>query len=368
MKSNITFINEKIIKKVKQKGTSQLFKACLLIVLAVSMWQCKKDDFKGETWGFCPEVVYTDPAGGATFVVTSKIITATFNTTMDPTTINETTFLVYQGINQVTGTVSYTGKTARFIPDSYLAVNTEYDATITIGAKDPYKNALVANYDWSFTTGNTSSSNQPPSDTVHLRTAWDFVILAGAGVTNTGLTVIKGDVGTSPTGTINGFGLGEGTIVGETHAADPVADQAKLDLTTAFNDAQARSTGAVSLPGNLSGLTLTPGLYVNSSSVMLSAGSVTLDAKGNPDAVFIFKMGSSLTTSPGTQIILAGGAQAKYIYWSVGSSATLGTNSTFNGNILADQSISLNTGAVLNGRALTRVGTVTLQSNTVNRP
>ena len=101
---------------------------------------------------------------------------------------------------------------------------------------------------------------------------------------------------------------------------------------------------------------------------MLSAGSVTLDAQGDANAVFIFKMGSTLTTLPGTQVILSGGALAKNIYWIVGTSATLGTTSLFYGNILADQSISLNTGAVLNGRALTQIASVTLQSNTVTKP
>ncbi len=308
-----------------------------------------------------PTVVLTDPADLATNVLINKIVSAKFSESMDPTTINATSFILMQGLITVPGTVSYSGLTASFIPSSNLIAGTTYKATITTGAQDLAGNAIASNYVWTFTTG--SSSGQP---TVFLGSAGNFVILAGAGITSTGLSIINGDAGTSPTGTTNGFP--PGVVNGSIHSADPTAAQAKLDLTTAYNDAQGRATGAISLAGNLAGLTLTPGLYSNSSSVMLSGGDVTLDAQGDINAIFILKMSSTLSTAPGSNVILSGGAQAKNIFWSVGSSATLGTNSIFNGNILADQSISLNTGAVLNGRALTRIGAVTLQSNTINMP
>ncbi|MBN2806744.1 MAG: DUF3494 domain-containing protein, partial [Prolixibacteraceae bacterium] len=207
---------------------------------------------------------------------------------------------------------------------------------------------------------------------VELGSAGDFAILAGSGISNTGVTtMINGDVGSFPTATING--LLPGNVNGTLYTvADPIVGQAKEDLTTAYNDAQSRSLDAISLPGQIGGLTLAPGLYVNSTTSGISGtgpqGILTLDAGGNPNAVWIFKVGSTFITDASTSVVLAGGAQAKNIYWSVGTSATLGTNSVFYGNILADQAITLTTGAVLNGRALTRVAAVTLDSNTVTKP
>ncbi len=308
-----------------------------------------------------PTVTSTDPINNATAVSLNKNASAIFNKTMNPSTINSLSYTLKQGITNIVGAVSYSGVTATFTPSSNLQLNTTYTATITTDAKDIAGNALANNYTWSFTTGTSVSIGG-----IDLGSAGNFALLAGSGITNTGNSIITGDIGTSPTGTVNGFP--PGIVIGTIHAANPIAAQGKIDLTTAFNDAQARSTGAISLPGDLSGLTFAPGLYSNSTSVMLSAGNVTIDAKGDANAVFIFKMGSTLTTLPGTGIILSGGAQAKNIYWSVGTSATLGTNSIFYGNILADQSISLNTGATLYGRALTRIAAVTLQGNSVNKP
>jgi hypothetical protein len=151
------------------------------------------------------------------------------------------------------------------------------------------------------------------------------------------------------------------------HVTDPTAAQAQLDLTTAYIYSAGLSGGAV-LPGDMSGLTFAPGLYTTASTVMLSAGNVTLDAQGDANAVFIFQVGSTLTTIGSTQVILAGGAQAKNVFWEVASSATLGTNSIFQGTIISLQSVTLDTGATLIGRALARNAAVTLDSNTVTAP
>jgi uncharacterized repeat protein (TIGR02543 family) len=221
-------------------------------------------------------------------------------------------------------------------------------------------------------TANFTQVNNPSPQGIDLGSAGDFAILSGAGVANTGVTtLIKGDVGSFPTPTITG--LLEANVIGTLYTtASPIVEQAQLDLTTAYNEAQARSLNAISLPGQIGGLTLAPGLYVNSSTSGISGtgpqGILTLDAGGDPNAVWIFKMGSTLITDAGTSIVLAGGAKAENIYWSVGTSATLGTNSSFFGNILADQAITLTTGATLVGRALTRIAAVTLDSNKVTKP
>ena len=141
---------------------------------------------------------------------------------------------------------------------------------------------------------------------------------------------------------------------GTIHINDPVEAQAKADLLAAYNDAISRSTNAQVLPGNMGGLTFAPGLYVNSTSVLImGAGpnnNVTLDAQGDPNAVFIFKMGSTLTTGPASQVILAGGAKPSNIFWQVGTSATIDTTTIFKGNVLAAVSITLNSGGVVEGR------------------
>jgi hypothetical protein len=204
---------------------------------------------------------------------------------------------------------------------------------------------------------------QPPVD---LGSTAAFAVLAGSTVTNTGPSMVTGDLGVSLGTAVTGFP--PGVLNGQQYTGnDPVALQAKLDLTTAFNDTVAR-LNPIDLPGDISTLTLYPCLYNNASSVMLSAGNVTFDALGDPHAIFIIQIGTTLTTAPGTEVILINGAKAANIFWQVGSSATLGTNSFFKGNILAQESITLNTGVTLEGRALTQTGAVTLDTATISIP
>jgi hypothetical protein len=196
---------------------------------------------------------------------------------------------------------------------------------------------------------------------VGLGTAGSFAVLAGQAVTNTGSSTVNGNLGVSPGSAVTGFP--PGTLNGTAYEANAVAAQAQLDLTTAYNTAAA-ATPATSVPADLSGLTLTPGVYQNTSALGLT-GAVTLNAQGNPNAVFIFQAGSTLTTGSGSVVNLINGAQPCNVFWQVGSSATLGTTSTFVGNILALTSISMNNGVTVNGRALARNGAVTLINDTI---
>src|SRR6202167_2987710 len=201
---------------------------------------------------------------------------------------------------------------------------------------------------------------------VGLGTAGSFAVLAGTTVTNTGPSSISGDLGVSPGTAVTGFPPG---IVsnGSIHAADGVAGDAQSDLTTAYNDAAGRAPTA-GVPAFIgAGQTLAPGVY-NASSSLEVGGSLTLDAGGDPNAVFIFQAPSTLITDSASSIVLTGDAQACNVFWQVGSSATLGTGSAFSGSILALTSISVNTGDTIDGRALARNGAVTLDDDTITAP
>jgi len=191
-----------------------------------------------------------------------------------------------------------------------------------------------------------------------------FAIIAGSAITNTGATSITGDMGLSPGTSVGGFPPGK--LTGTLQINTNLSTQGKIDLTTAFNNAVARtSKDIVTLSGNIGGLTLTPGLYKSTSSLAISSGDLTFDGKGNSNAVFIIQIASSLTTTSGRKVFLKGNASASNIYWQIGSSATFGTTSVMKGTIMAMQSITLNTGATVNGRLLARIGGVTMAGNTI---
>jgi len=197
-----------------------------------------------------------------------------------------------------------------------------------------------------------------------LGTAQSFAVLGGSTVTNTGPSVISGNLGVSPGAAITGFP--PGTVTGTIHAADAVALQAQSDVTTQYN-ALASAACTADLTGqDLGGQTLTPGIYCFSSSAQLT-GSLTLNAQGNANAVFIFKTGSTLTTAAGSSVLLINGGNPCGVAWQIGSSATLGSTTSFIGNLIALTSITLNTGADINGgRALARNGAVTLDTNDIS--
>jgi hypothetical protein len=198
---------------------------------------------------------------------------------------------------------------------------------------------------------------------VGLGTADSFSVLAGSTVTNTGPSEVNGDLGVSPGAAVVGFP--PGIVNGTVHAADADAAQAQADLTIAYDDAAGRTPTQGLTGTDLGGLTLTDGTYFFSTSAQLT-GTVTFDAQGDPNAVFIVQIGSTLTTASASSVSVVNGADACNVYWQVGSSATLGTDTAFRGNILALASITLNTGATIeDGRALARNGAVTMDTNVI---
>lgn len=196
-----------------------------------------------------------------------------------------------------------------------------------------------------------------------LNSAENFAVLSGTTVTNTGLSVITGDLGVWPGTTAPGFP--PGVLNGDFHLGDPAAMAAQGDLTTAYNNFAGMPVDQVMTGVDLGGVTLTPGVYFFAAAAGLT-GTVTLDAQGDPSAVWVFQIGSTLTTSINSAVVMSNGGDANKVYWQVGSSATIGGNTAFQGNIIALASITLQGGAtILNGRALARNGAVSLDSNEI---
>lgn len=199
-----------------------------------------------------------------------------------------------------------------------------------------------------------------------LATASSFAVLGGQTVTNTGPSVVTGDLGVAPGTSITGFP--PLVLNGATHDNDAVAKQAQNDLTTAYNSAAAQPVTQDLTGQDLGGKLLTPGVYHFSSSAQLT-GPLTLDGQGSGNAIFIFQIGSTLTTASASTVSLINGASACNVWWQIGSSATLGTGSTFRGNLMALTSITVTTGTTVPaGRMLARNGAVTLDTNTISIP
>jgi hypothetical protein len=317
-----------------------------------------------------PTVTSATPLNGSAGVCPNNaLITATFSKAMNPATINISTFTLTTGGAGVTGMVTYNTTTniATFTPAANLALNTPYTATITTGAADTFGNTLAApGFSWSFTTATVACT--PPS-AISLGAACGFGILgATPAVANTGATNVTGDIGIWPAASITGFP--PGTFTGAEHLGDTVAMTAQGALTTAYNNAAGAAGGAV-LTADIGGQTLPAGVYKTTSAqpTLGITGNLTLDGGGDPNSTWIIQIVSSLTTAAGnSQVILINGASSHNVFWQVGSSATLGTNTIFVGTIMAKASITLTTGAVLNGRALAENGAVTLDDNSVIVP
>jgi hypothetical protein len=370
-----------------------------------------------------PAITLTVPRDKSTAVGLDQSVSATFSKAMDPATISTATFTLVTGGSPVTGTVSYSvaSKIATFKPASNFPPNTTFTATIT-GVKDLAGNALVSGSvpnPWTFTTGTLTIGP------VSLGTAATFSGLGGsaAGVTNQGInTVINGDIGTTGASSlITGFHdlsvaytgppgatgctytettLNIGLVNGSINTAPPpptvscpnegtattfaAAQKSLADATTAYNTLKGKPAGADPGSGSLSGLTLAPGTYTSVSGSFLIQGSdLTLDANGDANAVWVFQMATTLTVGgPGAtaprSIILINGAQAKNVFWQVGSSATINAagGGTFVGTIIAHDAVTVSTAGnnalnqivTINGRAIGLNAGVTIVNTVINVP
>ncbi len=330
-----------------------------------------------------PEVVLTNPVNLSTGVPLNKVISAGFSEGMNPLTITGTSFTLKTGTTTIAGTVTYTGTTAKFTPANNLAANTTYTATITTDAKSTNNAPLASNYEWSFITGTDNTQPGTPAMGVDLKSVARFGIFAGVGISNNaGFSEIRNlDVGITPGVRSSVTGFPPAIVVnGAIYASDDIAPpgtaamllQAKQDLLEAYLFAEGASSPApATVAGDQGGKTLAPGIYKSTSTLLVQAGDLTLDAQGDPNAVWIFQIASDFTTvgGAGGNIILTGGAQAKNIFWQTGSSATIGDGTSFKGNVLALTSITMNSGATAVGRMLARNGSVVMtNTNIIEKP
>lgn len=275
-----------------------------------------KDDYK-EIVGLCPVVVSTNPLNGEVAVPLDANVMVTFNTPMNPNTINQSSFTLY-GPNLVAGTISYSNLTATFNPTNLLSPNTTYTGTVSTLVKDITGNAMQVNHVWSFVTG--------PSP-INFSTAGRFGVLAAIGIANFGNSEVWNmDVGvhSANRATITGFPPGV-VINGDIYAIDdalPIGVAAMLaiartDMIAAYDYAEdVNSPNATILTGDQGGKTLIPGIYKSINSLYVQAGNLTLNARGDTNAVWIFQIGGDLSTQGGLggNIVLTGGAKSKMYF------------------------------------------------------
>jgi hypothetical protein len=327
-----------------------------------------------------PIITSTTPASGVTAVPTNSTVNATFSEAMDPSTISTATFTVVpQSGVQATGTVAYDPATdiATFTPSSLLQTGTLYTATILTGATDLAGNALVVpasgvpSNPWVFTTGNGPAL---ALGAVDLGSASTFGLMATAAVTAASASIINGDVSLEPGTSITGFP--PAVINGALHVNDTVSHQARNDLLAAYNYAKglACTTNVTAALGSMyvypTGIP--PGVYCSGSTMLVNVGApIVLDGAGDANAVWVFQIGSSMTSN--ANVTLINGAQAKNVFWVPTSDMTIGSGTTFNGTIVAGRDTTSAGFATINGRILTgaiTAGTIALNGtpSTVNVP
>lgn len=327
-----------------------------------------------------PTVTLTSPIDTAVAVALNRSINATFSEAMDQATITTVSFTLQETTGPgplLSGTVVYDPltKIATFNPTSNLLPNTQYTATVTAVAADMSGNLLVVPAvgglpkpnPWTFTTGTGLAPGA-----VALGSAATFGIMATSAITSTGNSIINGDVSLDPGTSMTGFP--PGIINGSIHVNDTVSAQARNDLLSSYNFAKSLPIGTTISAGADIGSTglypagMPPGTYT-SGSTMLVSSPLTLDAGGDANAVWVFQIGSSLTTT--ASVTLANGAQAKNVFWVPTEDATIGVGSIFEGTIISGRDVTAVTGATINGRILAgaiTAGTIALQASVVNVP
>jgi hypothetical protein len=309
-----------------------------------------------------PTVIANTPPAGAVDTSIGTRPTATFSSTMAPATITNLTFTLFTGPTPVPASVTYdvATRTATLTPDSVLDRDSLYEVRVTDGVVDTRGTPLAADFVWTFTTAVCS---QGPVD---LGAASSFAVLAATTVTSAGVSTVVGDLGVTPGTAVTGFP--PGTVTGGAiHTSDATVLAAGQDRAIAYSDAATRSVCPNDVAAEIGGTVMHPGLY-RSTTFTIATGDLTLDAQGDVDAVFVFQAETTVNIGAGYQVLLINGARSANIYWKIGSSATLLTNSYFVGTILANVSITVGAGVELDGRLFANTGAVTLDTNRVVVP
>lgn len=364
-----------------------IFRYAALMAIGIALITCSMDGNTDEeeegdanTDITSPLITTTWPENLAMDVVINRAISVTFNESMREDTINVGTFTLMKGSSVIAGTVTYEGTTALFKPDTSLEINSAYTVKMDSEAMDLASNSMGEDKIWTFSTGSITAAGPMP---VNLGTAGGFAILSKSGIDTVPNSVVTGDIGVSPAAAtyLTGFSLTQDSsnmfatstqIIGKAYASNyAVPTPTKMttaisDMEIAYIDAAGRATpnytelGA----GNISGLTLVPGLYKWGTGLLI-ATDITLD--GNEDDVWIFQVAGNLTVSSGARMILSGGASADNIFWQAFGAVMVNTSAHIEGIVLCQTEITLATGASINGRLLAQTA-VTIDQSTVTEP
>lgn len=352
------------------------------LALIISFAGCKGDE--GDTnppeendTTATPAVVSSSPADGGTDIALNKTVSVAFNQEMNVSSFDSVSFTLKKGSSSVNGLISYKSHTATFKPLSSLLANTTYTAVLSTEIESNSGERLKEAYEWKFTTG----INATGLSKVALGSSKEYVILAKTAINNNPTSAISGNIGISPSAAsfITGLSIVAATgyatsaqITGKVYAADMAAPTpsnlttAISDMILAYNDASGRSNPDYNelWTGNIGGKTVVPGLYKWTNTVTAPTDVII---SGSATDVWIFQIAKDLTVSSNVNFVLSGGAKAENIFWQVAGEVTIGTEADFKGVIMSMTGITLQTGAVLNGRAFAQ-SAVIMDANTVTQP